>query len=436
MESKAFIDIDKKNSLIDESINIVVNGLKPKDKIKITAYSPDFYRFMKKGILVKKFVKQVEWSSFGIFEANNEGKVDLSIQKPIKGTYNCIDSMGIFWSMKHKKIIPYNLSENLSEIPLLNKMKVIFTVEMNGKIICRNECNRLFYNENVQVEAVTQDGLVARFFNIQDDIKKPGIIVLSGSEGSIYKAQKLAGIFASHGYAALALGYFNMNNLNRSLENIPIEYVEKAVRWMKENKCVDSDKIIIYGRSKGGELALLAGCHINDVHGIIATVPSPIHFEGLNSNGINGGQGSWSYKNQTYPFLKLEINRLAFAFKCFYNVLRNKPIPLNKLYKKVLQDSEKVKKAFMPIEKINGPMLLISASNDYIWPSKELCDMAIERLKKSDFTYDYKHVSYKAGHFIFLPYEPIIKCDISDEKIAYADKDSFDNVLNFLEKFK
>jgi hypothetical protein len=57
------------------------------------------------------------------------------------------------------------------------------------------------------------------------------VIVLSGGGGGIDEHR--GAILASHGYAALSLGYFNVEGLPRGLVNIPLEYFENAIRWMR-----------------------------------------------------------------------------------------------------------------------------------------------------------------------------------------------------------
>jgi hypothetical protein len=58
------------------------------------------------------------------------------------------------------------------------------------------------------------------------------VIVLGGGGGMIdeYKGAMLA----SHGYAALNLAHFAQPGLPRGLVNIPLEYFENAIRWMRK----------------------------------------------------------------------------------------------------------------------------------------------------------------------------------------------------------
>jgi hypothetical protein len=344
--------------------------------------------------------------------------------------------MGLFWSMQSGKKVEYRLSQKLAEVPIMKSMKVIFTVEMENKPVASCECKRLFLNEDIKVSDITSNGLVARFFNIPDTKPKPGVIILGGSDGSIYNSQKIAGVLASHGYAALALAYYGMETLPGSLENLPVEYVEKAVQWMKSNPEIDGRYLTVFGKSKGAELAILSASHIRDIHGVIAWIPSPIAFEGLNVKGRSGGVGSWSYQNQPVPFVRFKVNPLTFGMKCCINMLLKKKITIRteELYIRAIQNQEEVAKAFFRVENIQGSILLVSSTFDNIWPSKKFSEMAMDRLKILNFPYQYQHLNYRAGHFVFIPHEPITRCDAPPEDVAFADRDSWEKILLFLEE--
>lgn len=64
-------------------------------------------------------------------------------------------------------------------------------------------------------------------------------------------------------------------------------------------------------------------------------------------------------------------------------------------------------KAAIEVEKIKGPVLLVSGSGDRVWPSSRLSRIAVERLDKASHPYAYEHLDYDgAGHVVFLPYHP------------------------------
>jgi BAAT / Acyl-CoA thioester hydrolase C terminal len=49
-------------------------------------------------------------------------------------------------------------------------------------------------------------------------------------------------------------------------------------------------------------------------------------------------------------------------------------------------------------EDIGGDILLISASQDEIWPSKQMSERIVARLGERGFRHSVRHLSYETGH--------------------------------------
>ena len=59
--------------------------------------------------------------------------------------------------------------------------------------------------------------------------------------------------------------------------------------------------------------------------------------------------------------------------------------------------------AAIPVEKINGPILLMSGKADALWPSFEMSERIVKRLHDTHFAHGVTHLSYEgAGHLVFL----------------------------------
>ncbi len=60
-----------------------------------------------------------------------------------------------------------------------------------------------------------------------------------------------------------------------------------------------------------------------------------------------------------------------------------------------------------PVENISGPVLLVSGTDDQMWPSSDLADIAMRRLESKNFKFPFRHLKYQdAGHLILLPFGP------------------------------
>jgi BAAT / Acyl-CoA thioester hydrolase C terminal len=66
-----------------------------------------------------------------------------------------------------------------------------------------------------------------------------------------------------------------------------------------------------------------------------------------------------------------------------------------------------VERSTIPVEKIRGPVQLVSGGDDQMWPSAELADIAFRRLQAHKHPYPFYHLEFaKAGHQILIPYGP------------------------------
>ncbi len=140
------------------------------------------------------------------------------------------------------------------------------------------------------------------------------------------------------------------------------------------------------------------------------------------------------------PFVGLSRPGPSDMARMTESFFEGRPISARAFYEHALDDEAAVERASIAVEKIDGPVLLISGTDDRLWPSTRLSEMAIERLKAHDHPFAYEHVRYEgAGHMIALPgYEPEVswtgryELGGSREANEFANADSWQKVLGFL----
>ena len=232
-----------------------------------------------------------------------------------------------------------------------------------------------------------QDNFIldAEYFPPSVESGNVAIMILGGSEGGM--PNRNVEPFTAKGYPCFKVGYFNTENTPDHLEMIPLEYFEKAIERFKSYPEVGDKKVVIFGGSKGGELALLLASKYQEIEGVIVRVPSSVVFQGI------GGPlhtSSWSYNGQPLPFVPY------YEPFDYSKVVNNQWV---ELYKLSLTQTKAVEKATIHVENINGPILIFSGKEDKMWPSSQMCEMIIKRLKENDFPHWYQHVAYEnAGH--------------------------------------
>jgi hypothetical protein len=243
---------------------------------------------------------------------------------------------------------------------------------------------------------VRENGLVANFHRPSTSGSHPGIIVIGGAGGGLGSPNAVGSLLAERSYAALALAYFGLEHLPARLQEIPLEYFKSAIEWMRAQPSVDPNKIGLVGTSKGGEAALLVGATYGEIRAVVAYSPSHVVFQGIDEawSNASASKSSWTLDGKPVPFVPFRMDNDCIERYGFYLGL----------YLGSLQDQQAAERAAIPVERINGPILLASGTDDAIWPSSMMCERVVERLRESEFAFSFQHFSYDgAGHLLAGP---------------------------------
>jgi dienelactone hydrolase len=313
--------------------------------------------------------------------------------------------------------------------PTLAPQRVTITAEEQGKILACVEITRLHVLPEPEItrQSVRENGLIGTLFHPLSPGPHPTVIVLGGGDGGLREGR--AALLASHGYVTLALAYFGIESLPDELLEIPLEYFEKAINWLTTRKMVDAERIAVMGQSKGGELALLLGATYPKIRAVIAYVPNAVVCQGLSVKRASQ-KSSWSINGKGLDHMPCITPSL------------DKPTALEPFCSKCLENTIAVERTTIPVENINGPVLLISAKDDQVNPSSRMADMVVSRLTQYNHPYTYEHYCYEgAGHAIDTPYLPTTGQVFGNlifggepQANAFASADSWRAVLDFLDR--
>jgi uncharacterized protein len=263
------------------------------------------------------------------------------------------------------------------------------------------------------VLGVSFDG---EFYPPLGSAKGPAVLILGGSDGGI--PSRRAKWIAENGFPALALAYFKTKRTPEYLDMIPLEYFDQPIEWLIKSEYTQGGRIVVIGESKGAELALLLASRKPEISGVVAFVPSAVVFQGMPKD-YRPPRSSWSYMGEQIPFVPYDLGNL--------------PDPNNVLsiYRNSLKQREAVRRALIPVTRINGPILLFSAADDRMWPSVEMSDGIMRTLKDQGFNYTCEHITYdNAGHTMTEHY----MMGGTEEGNRKARIDSAERVLSFLNK--
>jgi dienelactone hydrolase len=379
------IAVDQPITLVDTPVRIELRAFPPREPVTLMA--------------LHTFPSGSRWQSQATFLADDNGGVDVARQAPVSGTYEGVSPMGLFWSAER---LP-------GKVQLAAGGGVIQPIhvrlEARSATVARAE---LTIERRVAAPGVTRhplrfEGVVGTLFLPPGGGPHPAVIVLSGGGGGIDEYR--GAILASHGYAALCLGYFGLPGLPRGLVNIPLEYFEAAIRWMRAQSWLRDHFLAVWGESRGGELALLLGSNFPEINAVVAWVPSGVVFWALGhaEPGDTRPRAAWTFRGKALPYLQEFNSNLGAAPAAE----RGRPVAYTPFYLSHLRDKQAVERAVIPVENTKGPVLLVSGSDDRMWPSSALADIAFHRLEANKHPYPYRHLKYAgAGHLIRVPYGP------------------------------
>ncbi len=231
---------------------------------------------------------------------------------------------------------------------------------------------------------ITGQGFVGDFHYSEASPNKLVIMAVGGSDGG--KPDHLATPLFDEGYSVLSLAYFKTEGTPEYLDMIPLEYFDEPIAWLENNEKTRGAGIVIVGESKGAELALLLASTKPQIKGVVVIAPSSVVWQGIPKT-FWPPRSSWSLGGRPVPFVPYDFSKGFNPNDCL------------SMYKQSLAQREAVQKAIIEVEKINGPILLLSGAQDCLWPSSEMGDMICRRLVQKGFPYRYEHMKYAdAGH--------------------------------------
>ncbi|HLZ27955.1 MAG TPA: acyl-CoA thioester hydrolase/BAAT C-terminal domain-containing protein [Chloroflexota bacterium] len=425
LTGRVALHVDPVRSMVDEPLGVRLTGLEPGQQVTLRALQTDD--------LARA------WRAHATFVADATGQVDVAAQAPVTGTYTGADAMGLIWSMAlaadEPNQAPFFRTEPTTPLP------IEFVAEVDDVTVARTTAERLYMADGVERRPVREEGLVGTLFVPPGAGPHPAVITLSGSGGGL--SEDGAALYASHGYAGFALAYFNYPDLPQDLIEIPLEYFETAIRWLQRQPRLNGDRIAVSGTSRGGELVLLLGATFPELKAVIAYVPSGIVHGGIGRSGVRGASPAWTFRGEAIPYMQPRPEKLSAEPP---PPPRGEPIPLTPRFLRGLEDAEAAARAEIPVERINGPVLLISGQDDAMWPSTRMAEIARRRLEAHHFPHPYRHLAYAgAGHMIGTPYRPTTvlasRHPLTGEMFAYggtpkayaaAREDSWREILKLL----
>lgn len=420
------LSITPADALIDVPRHIRVDHAQPGQTVEITALT------RRKGVL---------WQSQAAFVADAHGTVDLTRDAPASGDYTGVAPMGLVWSQ-----CPVDSPSREQFNQPVTEALVTDVVARAGGAQAQASFTQRLASEGVTRQDVREEGLVGTLYLPPGagPGTHPAVMILNGSGGGINEPR--AALYASRGYAAFALAYFKAPGLSDYISNTPLEYFQTGLRWLRKKVQPKHDFVAISGQSRGGELVLLLGATFpEEVSAVVAYVPGAVVHSGQNACDPKiGREGpTWLLGGKPIPHV-WENNRTAT-----WAPFDEGPAPHRheKAILTALQDPDAVARARIKVEDIQGPVILLSGTDDGSWPSSLYSKMVKDKLAEVKHPYPVQWLDYEnGGHSILFPYVPttqhvyahpvsgkISTSGGTPKDNARADQESWEGVLKFLD---
>ena len=245
------------------------------------------------------------------------------------------------------------------------------------------------------------DGFKGKLYLSRKSKHKQALIVLGGADAIPALSEAIAQRFADEGVDALTIRYTANKNghLNGRVKQVPLEYIELGAQALYEQ---GYEKVGIWGVSMGANVALASAAHFPDlIKYVIAISPMHVVTQAISWNLIPHGlnSSSMSYGGRPLPYVSLGD---YIPLRLVAKIVKEGEFWTRHLYTYGLKHPFS-KEAYIPVEKIGGPILLISSKMDVQVPSDYCCKRIKERLDKAGFSHPVRHLSYYHSDHMLIP---------------------------------
>ncbi len=344
---------------------------------------------------------QRPYAAEAVYRAGADGRIDLATQVPQRAPWRGADLRGLFWAMTPAE------GAAAAGAAELQSNQVRLQALHEGRMVAEQLLTLRDRSPQVQQRAAEPfPGAV--FAALPGVAKRPALILLGGSEGGTLVTRD-APVWASRGYAVLALPYYSpprwgpqgpmaaeLPALPAAFADIPVDRLQAARDWLAAQPEVDAERIGVVGTSKGAEFALLAALRFSWLRAVAAIVPSDVVWEGWGPGVEAGRRASFAWKGEPYAFVPYQGMAEEIAgFTSGREVRLRRPQDRGR----AAAGTERVAAARIPVEHIAAPVFVAGAHDDQVWDSGSMAE-AIATARRGAGRETVALVFRDAGHFL------------------------------------
>ncbi|AKK04879.1 putative hydrolase or acyltransferase of alpha/beta superfamily [Corynebacterium mustelae] len=205
------------------------------------------------------------------------------------------------------------------------------------------------------------------FYYHAKGVPHPGtVVVFGGSEGGA--AHSDAVMLREQGYNVLALYFFGQPNQQQLLDEVPLDFFNEVLDWIRANDDSDAPLTVI-GSSKGAELTANLAARYPEIDNIVLYTPGEYTYQSLS---FDKGEptSSFTYEGRPVDFLAFKGSFIDFLPK-IVRFLLNLPISYRGDYEKAIAEADNADAARIDLSKFAGHGLLFAGEQDRMWPGEQ-----------------------------------------------------------------
>ncbi|TRZ26278.1 hypothetical protein HGM15179_000890 [Zosterops borbonicus] len=326
-------------SLFDEPLAIAVRGLGPRQRVTLRTSLRD-----ETGELFQASAR---------YQAGEDGQLDLARCPALPGgSFSGLEPMGPLWALQPQRPF-WRLVKRDVQSPFLLQLEVLEGHgERPGRLLAQAQHERAFLRDGVRRVPVREGRIRATLFLPPGEDTFPGIIDIQGLGGGL--SEPRASLLANHGFATLALAYYQFEDLPQKPKELQLEYFEEAVNYMLQHPQVKGPGVGLLGFSKGGEVCLAMAAFLKNITAV-ASLNGPVAATFV----------PFSYKDKFIPIVTLhEYKAKAIDSKVLD-------------YSDVMDDPFQApgNQSRIPLEKAEAQLLFVVGQDDHVVKSETLSQL-------------------------------------------------------------
>lgn len=226
---------------------------------------------------------------------------------------------------------------------------------------------------------------------------KDTVIIRVGGSGASRERVIASGKFlVDAGYSVLFLGYYLWKDQQDIISEIPIDYVEKAIVWLKEKTGNPNLKIGMTGISQGASYTLACASNLSEIRSIALASPFDYVMEGNTNSFKPTGHSSYTFHEKELPYTKWKILETSTPM-LLLQIIRDKNYGISRMLRYGYDKNGVWEPSRIPYEEMKADVLLLASKDDDCWPADLAVERIVKRLKESHYPYVVENHIYEKG---------------------------------------